>query len=498
MERQKQVVHFQARKGITKAQSNEHLRDWTEKGWTKANENGRIDRSRQHLNFEIVRGGTIQPVDRSRSIPKMFAQRLKELGLTDPNEGLDEPRYRTMADFVISGSHDLLHSLAFADQEVRMDFTEANGGIEDPEHRGVNAHLERKPEIERWAMDMYDVLKARFGEENILSFVVHCDERTPHVHAVVLPLMDGRIAYKKVFCGEDKYEYSRRTSELHDLFAAVNGKWGLERGDSVTVTHTRHRSSEEYRRDLVGQCSTLEKEVDEKSATLKDLKREVFRAQIRVKSLTTMVANLERDRDVIERQLDIIHQSLSDGTVDENGRYGAERKESALKKKMEDILRKLSDKQEKLKAADEKLEELKDRMAEAMALNEKLTAEIRRNSAEISDATMHKACSEALWLVLRDFAGSMKKMQPESASLFEDTLLMDLSQRGINIIACAALLFGGMVDQATTFAENCGGGGGGTGGSWGRDPDEDEREWMRRCLAQSRRMMKPSGQHVRR
>ena len=50
METQKQVVHFQAKKGFTTAQSNEHQRRWTEKGWERANENGRIDRSRTRLN----------------------------------------------------------------------------------------------------------------------------------------------------------------------------------------------------------------------------------------------------------------------------------------------------------------------------------------------------------------------------------------------------------------------------------------------------------------
>ena len=54
MERQKQVVHFQAKKGFTTAQSNEHQRNWTQRGWESANENGRIDRTRVGLNFEVV------------------------------------------------------------------------------------------------------------------------------------------------------------------------------------------------------------------------------------------------------------------------------------------------------------------------------------------------------------------------------------------------------------------------------------------------------------
>ena len=73
MEAQKQVLHFQAKCGFTTAQSNEHQRRWTEKGWESANENGRIDRSRTHLNFEITKGGKVQPVDQSNSIPEIFA-----------------------------------------------------------------------------------------------------------------------------------------------------------------------------------------------------------------------------------------------------------------------------------------------------------------------------------------------------------------------------------------------------------------------------------------
>ena len=75
---------------------------------------------------------------------------------------------------------------------------------------------------------------------------------------------------------------------------------------------------------------------------------------------------------------------------------------------------------------------------------------------------------------------------------------MDMSRRGMRIATCAALLSMDLVDQATTFAENCGGGGGHSKGGWGRDKDEDERQWLRRCLARSRQMMKPSGQRLKR
>ena len=45
----------------------------------------------------------------------------------------------------------------------------------------------------------------------------------------------------------------------------------------------------------------------------------------------------------------------------------------------------------------------------------------------------------------------------------------------------AILLFAGMVNEATTIAQNCGGGGSSASNDWGKKPDDD-REWARKCL----------------
>ena len=443
MDAQKQVLHFEAKSGFTTAQSNEHQRRWTENGWEKANENGRIDRTRVALNFEIVKGGKVQAVDQSKSIVEKFHENLSSRGIKDPNAGCSgEGRYRTVVDFIISGSHDTLTRLAFGNQEV--DFTPG----------ADNSAVKRQPEIEEWAKDMYDVLAGRFGEENILSFIVHLDERSPHIHADLVPVNEkGRISFSSVFTGRDKYEYSRRTLALHDAFAEVNRNWGLRRGDSVAVTHRKHRSTEEYRRELSGECSALEREVDSKSATLSSLYAEIAKADRRVKGLSTMVANLEE----------------------------AKRK---IGKELED--------------ADRKLADLKARLEEGQERQNKLDRELESATSQVSKIHLDRVGSEALWMVLNDFARVSESLPEESRSRFGDTLISDMASQGMNIIACAALLSMGMVDRATTFAENCGGGGGHAHGGWGRRKDEDDREWLRRCLATSRQMLKPVGRKLRR
>ena len=488
MDAQKQVLHFEAKSGFTTAQSNEHQRRWTENGWESANANGRIDRSRVALNFEIVRGGRVQAVDQSRSIAEKFRDNLASRGIKDPNEGCaNERRYRTVVDFIISGSHDTLCRLAYGSQEV--DFTPG----------ADNSHVRRQPEIEEWAKDMYDVLAGRFGEENILSFIVHLDERSPHIHADLVPVNEqGRISFSSVFTGRVKYEYSRRTLALHDAFAEVNRNWGLRRGDSVAVTHRKHRSTEEYRRELSGECSSLEREVESKSATLSELKAEIRRAETRVKGLTTMVGNLEAARERIGREMDTIRERLSGSEGNGGEREDLLREEESLQEKLDGILAKLSDKREKLEEADRRLGELREELSRSQERHEELRREVESATADVSQITMEKVGSEALWMVLNDFRSVTSQMSEEARAPFDDTLIQDMAERGMNVIACAALLSMGMVDRATTFAENCGGGGGHASGGWGRRDDEDEQAWLRRCLAASRQMLRPQQRKVKR
>ena len=488
MEAQKQVLHFQAKCGFTTAQSNEHQRRWTENGWERANENGRIDRSRTRLNFEIAKGGKVQAVDQSRSIPEKFAENLAARGIKDPNRKWpDEPRYRTVVDFIISGSHDTLRDLAFGTQEV------------DYSQGADNSSLERRPEIERWAKDMYDALSGKFGEENILSFIVHLDERTPHIHADLVPVtQDGRISFSKVFCGPDKYEFRRRSLALHDLFAEVNRKWGLQRGDSVAVTHAKKKSHEEYRRELSAQCSSLEREVIGRTARLEGLDRQIRLATVRIKGLRTMVSNLETGRARIEGELEGIRRSLSGTDARTDGREALLRKEESLQRKLDDILAKLADKQGKLKAADRALADLKEQLSQSKERQAELEREIQAATSKVSKIALSKVGEEALWGVLNEFRAIGEDLPEEMLDRFDDSLLQDMSRRGMQIVTCAALLSMGLVDQATTFAQNCGGGGGHAHGKWGRNPEEDERAWLLRCLARSRQMIAPSGRKIKR
>lgn len=79
-----QVMHMNVMKGITTAQSNEHQRNWTESGWKHAIDKGTYDRQRERLNFEIVKGGKVRPINKDKSIPERMAENLAGRGIKIP------------------------------------------------------------------------------------------------------------------------------------------------------------------------------------------------------------------------------------------------------------------------------------------------------------------------------------------------------------------------------------------------------------------------------
>ena len=76
-----QVMHMNVMKGITTAQSNEHQRNWTESGWKHPIDKGTYDRQRERLNFEIVKGGKVRPINKDKSIPERMTENLALRGI---------------------------------------------------------------------------------------------------------------------------------------------------------------------------------------------------------------------------------------------------------------------------------------------------------------------------------------------------------------------------------------------------------------------------------
>ena len=208
-----QVLDIKTQKGMTEAESAEHLRKNTKEALKFAKRQGNYDFSREHLNFEVTRGGVISEVDKRHSIPQRMKANLNRRGIRDKNEGLKHPKYRTVVNLILGGSRDQMRHLAFGDQKLNENLGEDN------------SHLIRKEDIENWAKDMYQFLAKKYGEDNILAFVVHLDEKNPHAHCTLMPINEqGEFKFKEIFGGEAKLKLSLNVERISQTLAHGTGQ----------------------------------------------------------------------------------------------------------------------------------------------------------------------------------------------------------------------------------------------------------------------------------
>ncbi len=96
----------------------------------------------------------------------------------------------------------------------------------------------------------------KYGEENIISAVVHVDETTPHLHLNLIPITNGRLCSKELF---NKKQLSALQTEFHEK---VGKKYGLERGK--IGSQVEHLSTAEYKaQKIIEEAEQIKREVQE-------------------------------------------------------------------------------------------------------------------------------------------------------------------------------------------------------------------------------------------
>ncbi len=96
-------------------------------------------------------------------------------------------------------------------------------------------------EQQQFFVDCTRFFAERYGEDNIISAVVHMDETTPHLHLNLIPIADGRLSAKTLF---GRKELQSLQTDIH---SAVGKKWGLQRGRKAERSTSPRRSSRRRR-----------------------------------------------------------------------------------------------------------------------------------------------------------------------------------------------------------------------------------------------------------
>ena len=301
-------------------------------------------------------------------------------------------------------------------------------------------------------------------------------------------------------------------SEMQTVLAEA---LGMERGERKVDTGVRYLDHRQYRKMM--------EEIDRGKRKNEELQTAMKKAETKVKALTTMIENLEAEKDALLVKL---NETRKVNALETDALLEIRRMIKEVEDKLEDKLSKLKEAEEEVKKLAEKSSTLDAGIAERKEVLEKSTVELRklnerrhdlqnsyddlkrqlnRELPDLLDKTQREVNStmweEAAPALKRDYNTFLdyaeKFMTPRQFDEFKDivdsSFFGEVAQRGEEIAGVAAALFLGYIDQATTYAQSSGGGGGGSAAGFARNKDEDDDAYRRRCCIMGRMMMKPAG-----
>ena len=503
----KQAMHVEAGKSFGTAEANENERHWNDDKIDRKNQDptNHYDKTRMKLNFEIGPDGKVHPLGyQEKSLEVRLQERLAELGWK-PFKPDSKIQPNCCAKFIFGGNHDRTLEMAFGTQTVNLD-------------KGAdNSHLQRCPEIEQWAKDVYDWCARRYGQENIIGFQVHLDESSPHIHALIVPV--GQRAKSRRECvmwsakfGKTRYEYGQILREMHtSLYEEVGSKYGLERGDSIEGRNVQHLYKRDYIRKLTKEAKQAEKAVKGLQTMIRKLEREMLAGRNRLKEIDEALASGKITLDIYEAQKVDIQKLIAE--------YQSKLDDKAGKLQIKELeLEQLTKDASKIRSVvqpfrNHKVDFSPPQITEKVPLfgtdkwierqNRSISnqfTEIVRKIESLYRKDAAQQVEAAQNNVLADY-GELYQLRRENKTLSDtnenleselNTLLGQLaipSVRNMFFAVADALISGQPIPVSS-------GGGGGNSDSdlrWdGRRPDEEEETYQRRCLMYAVRVIRNS------
>jgi len=119
--------------------------------------------------------------------------------------------------------------------------------------------LEKDKRLEGWKKANIKWLQETFGKENVINVTFHMDELTPHLHATVTPIVDGKLTAKTLMSSNNLRKYQTG-------YANIMKPFGLERGiEGSAANHT----------DIATYHSKVNHELPKVKEQIKELNQEI-------------------------------------------------------------------------------------------------------------------------------------------------------------------------------------------------------------------------------
>ena len=169
--------------------------------------------------------------------------------------------------------------------------------------------LESEGRLGEWCDSTMQWLYSTFGKENVVAATLHADEETPHIHATIVPIVQGerRKAKTEAENGKRKYKTKKnkvrlcaddvltpkKLEEYQTTYAEQMKPFGLERG--IYGSEAKHRSNMEYYKEILKETELKQAEEADLIEKVRDLEKQA--GKLRVKgTLYSLFGNTELDK----------------------------------------------------------------------------------------------------------------------------------------------------------------------------------------------------------
>ena len=198
-------------------------------------------------------------------------------------------------------------------------------------------------EVQAFFQRAGDFLIDRVGRQNIISAVVHMDEKTPHLHLTFVPLTeDNRLCAKEILGNK-----ANLTKWQDDFYAYMAEKYpDLERGESASKTGRKHIPTRLFKQavNLSRQAKQIEKVLNEIGTFNSGKKKEEALALLNkwFPQMENFTGQLKKYQVTIDDLLEENSRLEARAKASENGKMKDTLERAKLESELHDIQRVMS------------------------------------------------------------------------------------------------------------------------------------------------------------
>lgn len=207
---------------------------------------------------------------------------------------------------------------------IRILLTGTNEDMKRIEHEG---------NLEEWCKDNLSWLRTTYGENNVVSAVLHMDEKTPHIHATIIPIVTSERRKAKREQKEGKRQYRKKKPQTvrlcaddvmtranlkhyQNTYAEAMNKYGLQRG--IEGSEARHVSTSKYYKELINQQESIQENIGNLLRQEKGVQEQLKQAKKEVNTEKLKGVAVNATTNIVEGMISVLGSGKTKRLEQEN------------------------------------------------------------------------------------------------------------------------------------------------------------------------------------